>query len=421
LGHRDFRLYFAGVTASNLGTWMQNTAQVLLVYRLTHSVFAVGLVTGAQFAGSLILAPWAAVVARHFGGKATVIAAQAFSAVIAGYMAVQQVRGSLGEKDLIVGALGLGLILAFALPVQTALVPRLVPEKRPAVEAAIAMNSASYNVGRALAPVVSVVVVIVTNGFAWAFAANAISFVIYAVLLVRLRPRPTTQTSGRTRAADGVRVAFKHPRVMLLLAMVAVVTFADDPVLIQGPAVAQSLHISADWPGYFLTALGLGTIVGALWPARRSEGWDPSGTSRRAAWSLVWLFICIVIFAAGIEWWASLIAAFFAGVAVFNTGALAQTQLTRHRPEHMASVMALWAIAWAGTKPLASLLDGWLASHLYLWLAAAIVATPALVLGLLEIFLSQETKKSVKDSWKQWAADWPAPAASSLREPETVQ
>jgi hypothetical protein len=59
--------------------------------------------------------------------------------------------------------------------------------------------------------------------------------------------------------------------------------------------------------------------------------------------------------------------------------------------------MAVWAIAWAGTKPLASLTDGWVASaHGIRW-AVAVVAGPALVLGLLEFCLPQRWKARIKD------------------------
>ena len=67
LGYRFFRLYFLGSLGSNLGTWLQGTAQVLLAYQLTHSVFDVGVVVSAQFAGTLLLSPWAAVVMSSTG------------------------------------------------------------------------------------------------------------------------------------------------------------------------------------------------------------------------------------------------------------------------------------------------------------------------------------------------------------------
>jgi predicted MFS family arabinose efflux permease len=409
LNHRDFRLYFAGSLISNVGTWMQNTAQVLLVYKLTHSVFAVGVVTCAQFSGFLLLGPWAAVVARRMGGRRMLIAAQMASAGVAGYLAIQQAMGSLGERTLVVCAAGLGLIFTFALPIQTEFVPRLVPKAPASTAAAMAMNSVSYNIGRAVAPVICVLVV-VTNGFAWAFAANAISFLVYLAFLMAIRPRPTSQTPRRVRARDGVLVAFRQPRVLLLLAMVAAVTFADDPILIQGPALARYIPDgSSNLPGFFLTALGLGTVLGSLRPMKDPRKWDASRTSKRAAKWLLVLFVAIVIFALGFEAWISLVAAFVAGVAALHTGALTQTQLTRHRPEHTGSVMALWAIAWAGTKPIASLADGWLSSHVCLGLAAALVAAPALVLGLLELFLRNTRRERLKEFGKNNMANWLSP------------
>ena len=63
----------------------------------------------------------------------------------------------------------------------------LVPEKE--VKAAMAMDSVSYNLGRALAPVLSVAVIIVI-GFGWAFEINAISFIVFAAVLLRMPGRP---------------------------------------------------------------------------------------------------------------------------------------------------------------------------------------------------------------------------------------
>ena len=60
LAQPRFRWYFAGSVVSNFGTWLQNTAQVVLAYQLTHSVFWVGVVTCAQFTSPLLLGPWPA-------------------------------------------------------------------------------------------------------------------------------------------------------------------------------------------------------------------------------------------------------------------------------------------------------------------------------------------------------------------------
>jgi MFS family permease len=406
LRNSQFKLYFFGSLASNLGSWLQNTAQVLLAYQLTHSVIWVGGVTCAQFAGSLFLGPWAAALADRVGGRRTLICTQLFSACVAASMAWLQVMGMLNGRLLIVGALGLGLAFTFALPVQVAMVPRLVPDRD--TEAAMAMNSVSYNAGRAVAPVLCIVV-ISTIGFGWVFALNAISFLFFSVSLASLakvRPLTDRKPSGRARAWDGLSIARSNPRIWLLLGMVAAVTIADDPVLVLGPALAHKVFgTSNDWAGYFLAALGCGTVLGSLVPRKLAGLVDLSRRSKRAALWLLALSGCIFIYIAGISPWVSLVAACGAGVAGLMTGAATQALLVQQAPVSAASVMALWAVAWAGTKPIASLLDGVLATVFSVRVAGIILILPALTLAIFELYLPRGVKDRLKkrtgQSWDQ--------------------
>jgi MFS family permease len=388
LRHQRFFIYFVGSLFSNLGTWLQNTAQMLLAYQLTHSAFAVGLVTTAQFAGFLLIGPWAATLANRVGNKRVLIATQFVSAGIAATLAGLQFSGSLTEAQLTICALGLGLAFVFALPVQTAMVPSLVQEDE--TKAAMAMNSVSYNAGRTLAPVLCVAV-IASIGAGWAFALNAISFVVFAVTIIALRPRGAASPPRQARDWLGMRIAVRRPRLLLLLAMVAAVTVADDPVLVLGPPLARHvLGISSVWPAYFLSALGLGTVLGALVPTKPSS-------ARRAAIPLLGLAISVIVFTAGSSAVVSLLAAIAAGVAGLLTGAATQALLLKTAgPRQITQVMTLWAIAWAGSKPLASLADGWLASHIGVFHAGIALAAPAIVIALLELFLWSGIRKRIK-------------------------
>lgn len=177
LAHPKFRWYFAGSVASNFGTWLQNTAQVVLAYDLTHSAFAVGLVTCAQFSSPLVLGPWAAVLTHRIGNWRALVVTQIASAAIAAVLATLQFRGVLTVPWLLAGALAIGLAFTFALPAMSVVVAgffsagegasRVLATKR-----ALAMDSVSYNLGRALGPVLSVLVITIM-GFGWAFAVNA--------------------------------------------------------------------------------------------------------------------------------------------------------------------------------------------------------------------------------------------------------
>jgi MFS family permease len=367
---------------------------MLLAYQLTHSALAVGAVTCLQFAGFLILGPWAAMLADRIGVMRVLVGSQVLSAAIAGAMAGLQFAGALNVQLLMAGALGIGLAFTFALPLQTALVPRLAPEAD--TKAAMAMNSVSYNAGRTVAPVLCVAL-FASIGLGWAFALNAISFIVFTAVIVAIRLGSVAGRATGPRAAgnphdwSGLRVALGRPRILLLLAMVAAITVADDPVLVLGPTLAhQVLAVSSVWPAYFLSALGLGTALGALVPTRPS-------TAQRAAIPLVALAVSVIVFAAGLAAWLSLVAALMAGAAGLLTGAAAQALLVREAgPRYTTQVMALWAVAWAGSKPIASVADGWLAVHIGVFHAAVLLAMPALAIGLLERFLRPPAKLWLK-------------------------
>ena len=466
LEKRQFRLYFFGSLICNLGTWLQGTAQIIIAFQFTNSIFTVGLVASAQFAGMIVISPWAAILAARHSSRAVLIGTQFASAIIAVLMALCYGLGILNLPLLFFGALGLGFAYALALPVQTALVPALVDEAD--TPDAIKMNSVSYNAGRALAPALSVLVV-ASLGPDLIFIVNAATFVIFALFLRRLdriaedislrltvaaafrrriskqavrkkfpvssadpfqglrdpdddaehraglppanlgdRPGAFTdqpkRTSGlpeqtspvgqpRARLTDGLVIALLNRRILLLLAIVAAVTLADDPILVLSPALAQArLHVSAEWAGYFIAAIGWGSVLGSLPPtsARRDGG---RRASRYAAVSLLVLGLTVVLFAWGISPLASLAAAAAAGTAGLFTGAAAQTALLGHQKKTSASIAtaasiaALWAIAWAGTKPFASLLDGWLASHIGMMPSSVVLVSPALIIALCELLL----------------------------------
>jgi MFS family permease len=404
LSQPRFGVYFAGSLLSNLGTWLQNTAQMLLAYQLTHSAFAVGLVSMAQFAGFVVVGPWAAGLPRRFGSKPTLIATQVVSAAVAGGMAVMRFDNKLTEPWLIAGALGVGLAFTFALPVQTSMVSRLVPEND--TKAAMAMNSVSYNAGRTLAPALAVALLFSIGG-GWAFALNALSFLTFAVVVWVIYPADNWQPAVRKRDWAGLRIALTRPRILLLLSMVAAVTLAEDPVLVLGPTVAHHvLAVSSAWAAYFLSALGLGTIFGSLVPTAPVLFPRSRAHSHTAARTLLVLGLAMILFVLSPFPWLTVVAVVIAGAAGLMTGSTAQSLLLKTvGADQATSVMALWAIAWAGSKPFASLLDGWLASthgvHLGGFvlagpaLAGPVLAAPAVLIATTELLLPRKRKDRI--------------------------
>jgi hypothetical protein len=66
LRHRNFRLWFVGQGTSNVGTWMQTMAQQVLVYRLTNSAAALGMVNFIAIVPLVPLALWGGSISDRF-------------------------------------------------------------------------------------------------------------------------------------------------------------------------------------------------------------------------------------------------------------------------------------------------------------------------------------------------------------------
>jgi predicted MFS family arabinose efflux permease len=390
LAYPRFRWYFTGSVASNFGTWLQNTAQVALAFQLTHSVFAVGMVTCAQFSSPLFLGPWAAVLTHRFGNWRTLILTQCASMLIAATLAVLKFSHSLSVPFLYAGALSIGLAFTFALPALSVTVVTLVPESE--AKRALAMDSVSYNLGRALAPVLSIAL-FVTIGCGWAFALNAASFLFFTVVLLRLSPPDTQPGVNRSRVSKGLYIALRERRIMILLLMVAAVTVAADPILVLGPAVAGSFGFSTACSGFFITALGAGNVIGSLRPT------GPAPSIRRAATVLCILSLAMILFITSDWMWLSVAAAFAAGMACLLTGATTRALLLNHAGQgQQAAVMAAWAVAWAGSKPIASLADGGLAGLIGVRPTGILLALPALIPALVLIFCPAIGRRIVGES-----------------------
>jgi MFS-type transporter involved in bile tolerance (Atg22 family) len=138
----NFGPYFFGNAASASGTWFQNLAASLLVYRLTHSAFLLGVVNFSQFIPILVLAPWAGALADRFDRRRLLLLTQVAAAAVAGALAVLAWNGA-NEWVVIGFVFATGVTSAFSAPASQALIVQLVEERD--VPQAVALNSMTYN------------------------------------------------------------------------------------------------------------------------------------------------------------------------------------------------------------------------------------------------------------------------------------
>lgn len=224
LSIRNYRIYALGAIISNVGTWMGRVAQdwVVLTELTDHSASALGIVTGLQFLPMLLLAPWTGAVTDRYPKRALLLLTQtllALSALIGGVLVVTDSAQLWHFYGL---ALMTGIATAFDNPARQTFVSEMVPRERLAN--AVALNSASFNLGRLVGPAVAGLV-IAWVGSGLALLANSLTFVSVLVALLLMRASeltPAPRSTGRGSALEGLRYVRGRPDIVLVMVLIFV-------------------------------------------------------------------------------------------------------------------------------------------------------------------------------------------------------
>jgi MFS family permease len=370
LRHRNFGPYFVGNAFSASGAWFQNLAAAVLIFRLTHSALLLGVLQFAQFGPILLLAPWTGSAADRFDRRRLLLTTQAAQTTFTATLAALAFAGHATEEVVLSFAVVLGVLTAIALPAQQALLASLV--ERDDLPSAVALNSMTYNLARAVGP--SVAALVIDNfGVATAFAVNSGSYLMLAAAVLIARPREQERAES-SRLLESLRLLRANPRLAAYLLVVAVVGFASDPVNALAPAFAHAFGRDETVGGYLLGAFGGGAVLAAFVVAGRVAG------SRGRMTATLALLGCGMILFALSPWLplalVLLVAAGF-GYLASNTSATSRLQLEVAESQR-GRIMALWGIAFLGVRPLASLVDGAIASTAGVRTAGVVLSLPAI-------------------------------------------
>lgn len=367
---REFGPYFLGNAASASGTWFQNLAASILVYRLTHSPFLLGVLNLCQFAPVLLFTAWTGSLADRFDRRRLLLMTQPAAALLSAALAGLAWNGRAGTWTIVVFSAALGVTTAFSNPAQAAMVGSLVsPEELPQ---AIALNTMTFSLARAIGPATAAGV-IAAFGVAPAFAVNSFSYLLLAAGIAVVRPTPVAPLR-RAPLRESLRLVRGDPRLAAYLGVVMAVSFAADPVNTEAPTFAHAFGFPPVWSGAVVGCFGLGAVAAALVAAGRV-----TGSRRRMAMTLTLLGAGITLVAASP--WLPLGCVFLvvAGVGYLASNASATSRLQLAVAESQRGrIMALWSVAFLGIRPLASICDGALAGSIGIRLAAPVMALPAL-------------------------------------------
>lgn len=401
LRFRNYRLFFSGQLVSTTGMWMQSLAQSWLVVEILHaSAFQLGLVPIFQFGPSLFLGIPAGTLIDRWPKKNILIATQFAYMTVALVLGILTVTGNVQLWHVYATAFTFGLTGALDMPSRQAFVSELVPKY--ALKNAIAINSATFNMGRILGPAIAGVV-LATFGVAACFFINAAGYFGPLIALLRMDLVPFIRKkagSGWSQMQEGLSYVRRTPDIMRPVMLVAVVGSFGMAYNVWLPLLAtESFNADEAVFGTMFSSMGFGSLLGAL-----SIAYMRGGPSRirmqiaAIALGVVTVAIGLIASVPMAVWLASVTLA-ISGFCASNTMSMANTIVQTTAPDELRGrVMSVYTTVFMGTMPLSGLIAGIIADRwsieASMYFGGGIVAIVATIMFVRQSISRESTKRA---------------------------
>ncbi|HWE21736.1 MAG TPA: MFS transporter [Hyphomicrobiaceae bacterium] len=365
LTKRRFRLYTVGHTISVTGGWIQQVALAWLVFRLTNSIFLLGLTGFLLNIFYLLLGPVAGLAADRLPRLPALIVIDVVLAGLSGWLALMGLAGVENISAYLAVAALIGIANAFEMPIRQTLFKDIV-EDRALVTSAIGVSAMVFNVGRMLGPAIAGVLLAYISE-AWCFAINALSFVAIIGALIAMRlPRASAPAASGGRpegfwANLGALLSFPAVRY-LLPTVVAVGLFATPYVPLMPSIVAHFFDGRSSTVGILMSAAGLGALASATYLSLQ-PGYGRQIRLVTAAPLAVGFALVAFSWSRTLPLSLLLLAALGASVlvSVNATNALLQQSVP---DAWRGRAVGLYSMSFAGTAPIGNIVTGSLAERI---------------------------------------------------------
>jgi MFS family permease len=363
LHSRNYRNYFVGQGISLIGTWMQNIALSWLVYRITGSVFLLGLIGFTSQIPTFFLSPFTGVLTDRYNKLKLLTFTQVSYMILALVMTLLVMLNLIQVWHIVVLSILSGVITSLDSPTRQSLVICLVDDPAD-LGNAIALNSAIFNGARLIGPAIAGLT-IAAVGEGICFLLNTLSFVAVLIAISRIKIVFNHRESGREdfkkSFSEGFHYTFSSVPIRTLIVILAILSTIGMPFIVLLPAYAkETLGGGSDTLGYLMSGLGAGALAGALYMASRKS---VLGLTKIIATHLTVMGLAISLVAFSSSFWISIIIFSFGGLSMIMSLSSINTMLqTLADDDKRGRVMSFYAMALMGTAPIGNLIAGSVAS-----------------------------------------------------------
>ncbi len=265
LSHRPYRVLWTGAFIANIGGWMQTVALGVFVTQTTGSAGWTGTVAALSYLPVVVLGPVGGVLADRWDRKSHLLVGTLVQTALASLLAGLALSHRLTVPTVGAVAFAAGCVGALLAPAFSVVLATSVP--REDLLSAISLNSAQFNVGRIVGPLLAAVA-LAWGGLGAALGANAVGFwaAVASLVVLRLPAQPPARAepfaAGLRR---GFAAAWADLGTRTALALTLVIATLVAPFIGLVPVMAiQVFRGGATQTSLLVTSQGLGAISAAL-------------------------------------------------------------------------------------------------------------------------------------------------------------
>ena len=366
LSYPNYRLFFGGQIVSLIGSWISMTATSWLVYRLTGSAMALGVVGFAGQIPGFVMGPFAGAFLDRWDRHRVLVVTQTISMFQSFALAGLTFSGHITVPAVIVLNAVQGMVNAFDMPARQAFLTTMISD-RDDLANAIALNSSMFNAARLVGPSIAGLM-IATAGEGWCFFVDGVSYLAVIIALVAMKDVrrldfPDVHPGIVEHLLEGWRYVFGFRPIRSLILQLAWLCLVAMPFSVLMPIFADDILGGGPYTlGFLMGASGLGALSGALWLTTRKS---VVGLGRV-------ILLNTIVFGGGLIGFSlsrllpvsiafMTVVGFGMMVLMASTNTVIQTIVDE---EKRGRVLSFYTMSFLGTAPFGSLLAGWLSSRI---------------------------------------------------------